>query len=77
LLAWLVRRPPRNVGEALERSAVCLTAAVLVAPTSRAGYLLYPLVLAATARYWMRGAEPAAPGAGIGSEFAPGRRAGS
>ena len=52
LLVWLVRRPPRNVGEALERSAVCLTAAVVVAPTSRAGYLLYPLVLLVTARCW-------------------------
>jgi hypothetical protein len=58
----------------LERSAVCLTAAVLVAPTSRAGYLLYPLVLAATARYWMRGADRDRRGS---PEMATGCRAGS
>lgn len=45
LLAALVRRPPRTLTGTAVFLAVALTAAMLVLPTSRAGYLLYPVAL--------------------------------
>ena len=71
LLVGIARRPPREVRAVLEWSALCLLAAILLAPSSRAGYLLYPLVLivvARTAGPWRRGAD------GSGSDRLAGRR---
>ena len=45
LVAWLVVRPPRTLARAAAFLALALTAAALVLPTSRGGYLLYPVVL--------------------------------
>lgn len=45
LVAWLVLRPPHTLASAGAFLAVALTAAALVLPTSRGGYLLYPAVL--------------------------------
>lgn len=45
LVWWLVRRPPATGSAALVKAAVVLTAALLVVPASRYGYLVYPLVL--------------------------------
>jgi hypothetical protein len=42
---WLVRRPPRSGSDALLRTAVGLGTLTLLAPATRYGYLLYPLVL--------------------------------
>lgn len=50
LLAGIVRWPPRDVRRVLEWSALCLLVAILLAPSSRAGYVLYPLVLIVVAR---------------------------
>ncbi|HKD98357.1 MAG TPA: glycosyltransferase family 87 protein [Micromonosporaceae bacterium] len=40
---WLVRRPPRNAAEAAAVSASGLLAAILLIPSTRFGYLLYPV----------------------------------
>jgi hypothetical protein len=45
LLVALAWRPPRTLTQAAGFLALALTAAMLVLPTSRAGYLLYPVVL--------------------------------
>lgn len=45
LLVALVRRPPRTLTGTAAFLALALTAAMLVLPTSRAGYLLYPVAL--------------------------------
>jgi hypothetical protein len=45
VLTWLVRRPPRTGSDALLRIAVGLGAMTLLAPATRYGYLVYPLVL--------------------------------
>lgn len=46
---WLVVRPPRTVARAAWTLALALSAAALVLPTSRPGYAVYPLALAALA----------------------------
>lgn len=45
LVAWLVVRPPRTLARAAGFLALALAAASLVLPTSRGGYLLYPVAL--------------------------------
>jgi hypothetical protein len=42
---WLVLRPPATSSDALLRTAVGLSALTLLAPATRYGYLVYPLVL--------------------------------
>jgi hypothetical protein len=42
---WLVARPPRTSTGAAVRIAVGLTGALLLAPATRYGYLIYPIVL--------------------------------
>jgi hypothetical protein len=42
---WLVTRPPRTSAGAAVRIAVGLTGALLLAPATRYGYLIYPIVL--------------------------------
>jgi hypothetical protein len=43
---WLLRRPPRDPAAAAAVSAVGLLAAILLIPSTRFGYLLYPAALA-------------------------------
>jgi hypothetical protein len=45
VVIWLVRRPPATSSDALLRTAVGLSALTLLAPATRYGYLVYPLVL--------------------------------
>jgi hypothetical protein len=60
MAASLVVRPPRSVRAAAERIALGLALAMLLAPATRSGYVIYPLVLFAwfriTARYAGEGA---------------------
>lgn len=62
-LGWVLRRPPRDLPAAMLAAAWCLLAAILTAPSSRAGYLVYPLVLAVAAHQW-RPAPAAVPSDG-------------
>lgn len=45
LATWIVLRPPRNPADVLLRTAVGLGTAILLAPATRWGYLVYPLAL--------------------------------
>jgi hypothetical protein len=62
IAVWLVRRPMRGAADAALVSAVGLTAAIVLNPTTRFGYLLYPVAYVA-AWYGLSGAYSAAPGA--------------
>jgi hypothetical protein len=43
---WLVRRPPRRVASAAAVSAIGTAASILFAPSTRFGYLIYPIAIA-------------------------------
>lgn len=43
LLAYLVRTPPRTAADATRLAAWVMTAAIMLAPATRVGYLLYPV----------------------------------
>ncbi|HEV2780450.1 MAG TPA: glycosyltransferase 87 family protein [Actinophytocola sp.] len=45
ITAWLVLRPPRTPADTLTRIAVGLGAAIVLAPATRWGYLIYPLAM--------------------------------
>jgi hypothetical protein len=45
MAVWLVRRPPRTTADAAARIAVGLAGAIMLAPATRWGYLVYPVVL--------------------------------
>ncbi|HYS38291.1 MAG TPA: glycosyltransferase 87 family protein [Pseudonocardiaceae bacterium] len=45
MAVWLVRRPPRTTADAALRIAVGLAGAIMLAPATRWGYLVYPVVL--------------------------------
>ncbi|OLR93968.1 glycosyltransferase 87 family protein [Actinokineospora bangkokensis] len=45
IAAWLVVRPPRTAADAVGRTATGLGAAILLAPATRWGYLVYPVAL--------------------------------
>ncbi|GLZ37007.1 glycosyltransferase 87 family protein [Actinokineospora sp. NBRC 105648] len=47
--AWVVLRPPRTAAEAMARTAIGLGAAIVLAPATRWGYLVYPVVLVGAA----------------------------
>jgi len=49
ILVWVLRRPPRTAAEAAERAAAGLVVAMLLMPSTRYGYLVYPLVLTGSA----------------------------
>jgi hypothetical protein len=46
ITAWLVVRPPRDPADVMLRTAVGLGAAIILAPATRWGYLVYPLAMA-------------------------------
>ena len=54
---WLLRRPPKTTGSAALVVALGLTAAIMLIPSTRFGYLLYP---AAFAALWWALRQPAA-----------------
>ncbi len=45
MAVWLLRRPPRTTADAALRIAVGLAGAIILAPATRWGYLVYPVVL--------------------------------
>jgi len=45
IIAWLIVRPPRDPAGATLRIATSLGAAIILAPATRWGYLVYPLAL--------------------------------
>lgn len=59
MAASLLVRPPRGGSAAAERIALGLALAMLLAPATRSGYVIYPLVLFC----WFRLARPGADGA--------------
>jgi hypothetical protein len=67
LLGWLAWRPPRDEGAVAWLSAAALTAAMLLLPASRAGYLVYPILLALFALHVRIGAADRQPKAGATS----------
>jgi hypothetical protein len=60
IVVWLVRRPLRGVADAALVSAVGLTAAIVLNPTTRFGYFLYPAVYLAIWHVSRPPREPAA-----------------
>jgi glycosyl transferase family 87 len=46
IAAWLVVRPPRDAADVMLRTATGLGTAIILAPATRWGYLLYPLAMA-------------------------------
>ena len=58
IAVWLVRRPLRDVADAALVSAVGLTAAIMLTPTTRFGYLLYPVAYAALWRAFRSPSRP-------------------
>lgn len=45
MAVWLLRTPPRTTADAALRIAVGLAGAIMLAPATRYGYLVYPIVL--------------------------------
>jgi hypothetical protein len=43
IATWLVLRPPRSAADAMSRIAIGLGAAIMLAPATRWGYLIYPI----------------------------------
>ncbi|MDT7725658.1 MAG: hypothetical protein QOI21_2234 [Actinomycetota bacterium] len=57
MVGWLVRRPPATGSDALLRTAAGLSALTLLAPATRYGYLVYPLVLLGAMMVFRRSEE--------------------
>jgi hypothetical protein len=68
---WLLRRPPRDAADAAVVSAWGLLAAILLIPSTRFGYLLYPVAYAC----WAPVLRPAVPDLPPQGGPAPGTRA--
>ncbi len=45
IATWLVLRPPQSAADAMSRIAIGLGTAIMLAPATRWGYLIYPIVL--------------------------------
>jgi hypothetical protein len=45
IVTWLVLRPPRSAADAMARIAISLGTAIMLAPATRWGYLVYPIAL--------------------------------
>ena len=61
-VGWrILRRPPASIAGVAMLSAIGLAGAVLAAPASRFGYLLYPICLVAWGRLWQRSESEGAP----------------
>jgi hypothetical protein len=68
MAVWLVWRPPRSAADAAIRIAAGLGGAIMLAPATRYGYLVYPVVLLAAAITLRQVDAPPEP------EFVPARR---
>jgi hypothetical protein len=66
LLWYLSRRPPSNAGEVASVTGWVMTIAILLAPATRVGYLLYPINLFVWAWMLRRSDDPAVPSAAPG-----------
>jgi hypothetical protein len=64
LIRHLIRRPPRNAAEVATLTGWVMLMAILLAPATRVGYLLYPINLFVWAWMLRRAAEPALSGGG-------------
>lgn len=58
ITGWLVLRPPLSMADAMTRVAVGLGAAIVLAPATRWGYLVYPVALLGAALAFARPADP-------------------
>ncbi|MBC6449932.1 DUF2029 domain-containing protein [Actinokineospora sp. HBU206404] len=58
ITGWLVVRPPLSMADAMTRVAVGLGAAIVLAPATRWGYLVYPVALLGAALAFARPADP-------------------
>ncbi len=56
ITAWLVIRPPRDPADVMLRTATGLGAAIILAPATRWGYLVYPLAMIG-AMLWFSASE--------------------
>jgi len=77
IVVWLVRRPVRGAGDAALVSAAGLTAAIVLNPTTRFGYFLYPVAYLAVwyaARKTTSAVEPAPIESGVVSRDATSER---
>jgi hypothetical protein len=70
MAVWLIRRPPRTAADAALRIAVGLTGAIMLAPATRFGYLVYPIVLVGVA-ITLRSAAGAQPAGATGRHARP------
>ena len=71
LVRHLIRRPPRTVSAAAALTGWVMLIAILLAPATRVGYLLYPINLFVWAWMLSQADDPAVPGSpagGPGSE---------
>ncbi|HEY7915417.1 MAG TPA: glycosyltransferase family 87 protein [Acidimicrobiales bacterium] len=64
LVRYLMRRPPRNSGEVARLTGWVMLIAILLAPATRVGYLLYPINLFVWAWMLSRADDPAVAGDG-------------
>lgn len=67
IVGWLARRPLRGVGDAALVSAVGLTAAIVLNPTTRFGYFLYPVAYLAI--WYVARTHPAEASTSAGAEM--------
>ncbi len=70
LIRHLIRRPPRTAAEVASLTGWVMLIAIMLAPATRVGYLLYPINLFVWAWMLRRAADPAEPGAGRDSPMA-------
>jgi hypothetical protein len=64
LIRHLVRRPPSSAAQVASLTGWVMLIAIMLAPATRVGYLLYPINLFVWAWMLRRAADPAEPGAG-------------
>ncbi|WP_228770207.1 glycosyltransferase family 87 protein [Actinokineospora alba] len=76
ITGWLVARPPLSMADAMTRVAVGLGAAIVLAPATRWGYLVYPVVLLGAALAFARPADPGLESTGDTADTGPDVEAG-
>lgn len=76
ITGWLVVRPPLSMADAMTRVAVGLGAAIVLAPATRWGYLVYPVALLGAALAFARPADPGLESIGDNADTRPDVEAG-
>jgi hypothetical protein len=61
---WLVLRPPRSAADVMSRIAIGLGAAIMLAPATRWGYLIYPIAFLGAMIGFSAATTPSDPTAG-------------